>query len=350
MSPHGSRGGTGPLGNPASGTSDGLVPARAYYSGMYYDTLDRVIASVNVGTNGGTTWTRPSSVPASSVTVLVTRDTYNPAGRLETQTDPRGVVTYHRYDNLGREDATIAAYTSGAPTADRNQTTLYGYDGSDHVTYVSSLLPGAFEQETSYLYGVRTATGSAFDSNDVLSAVQYPDPTTGAPSPAQQQTQTVNALGQVLTATDRNGTVHGYNYDVLGRLVSDAATALGAGVDGSVRRIEYGYNALGNVALLTSYDAVTGGSIVNQVQRAYNGLGQLTAEYQSNSGAVNTAYGLTVTSVGSGTNGSVTINSDGTLSYTPTPGTTATSDTFTYTISDGHGDTSTATIHVTLEH
>jgi hypothetical protein len=63
-----------------------------------------------------------------------------------------------------------------------------------------------------------------------------------------------------------------------------------------------------------------------------------------------TAYGLTVTSVGSGTNGSVTSNSDGTLSYTPTPGTTATSDTFTYTISDGHGDTSTATIHLTLEH
>jgi serine/threonine protein phosphatase PrpC len=63
-----------------------------------------------------------------------------------------------------------------------------------------------------------------------------------------------------------------------------------------------------------------------------------------------TTYGLTVTSVGSGTNGSVTINSDGTLSYTPTPGTTATSDTFTYTISDGHGDTSTATIHITLEH
>ena len=34
-----------------------------------------------------------------------------------------------------------------------------------------------------------------------------------------------------------NGTVHQYAYDVLGRLTSDAVTTLGAGVDGSVRRV-----------------------------------------------------------------------------------------------------------------
>src|SRR5262249_25602913 len=38
----------------------------------------------------------------------------------------------------------------------------------------------------------------------------------------------------------------------------------------------------------TSYDAASGGNIVNQVQQAYNGLGQLITEYQSSSGAVNT--------------------------------------------------------------
>jgi hypothetical protein len=38
--------------------------------------------------------------------------------------------------------------------------------------------------------------------------------------------------------------------------------------------------------VLTSYDAATGGSVVNQVQRVYNGLGQLTGEYQAVSGAV----------------------------------------------------------------
>src|SRR5206468_11038791 len=98
-------------------------------------------------------------------------------------------------------------------------------------------------------------------------------------SAAQQESSTVNALGQVLTATDRNGSVHAYSYDVLGRLVADAVTTLGAGVDGAVRRLETAYDAQGNASLFTSYDAAVGGNIINQVQRLYNGLGQLLAEY-----------------------------------------------------------------------
>ena len=54
--------GTGPLGTPTSG-----VEARVYYAAAYYDTADRLIADVDVGTNGGTAWTRPSSVPAVRV-------------------------------------------------------------------------------------------------------------------------------------------------------------------------------------------------------------------------------------------------------------------------------------------
>ncbi len=77
-------------------------------------------------------------------------------------------------------------------------------------------------------------------------------------------------------------------YDVLGRVVSDAVTTLGSNVDGSVRRIETAYDGQGNAYLITSYDAASSGNIVNQVQREFNGLGQLTKEYQSHSGAVNT--------------------------------------------------------------
>jgi len=60
-------------------------------------------------------------------------------------------------------------------------------------------------------------------------------------------------------------------------------------VDGSVRRIDTAYDSQGNAYLITSYNAVSGGSIVNQIERTFNGLGQLTAEYQSHSGAVNTS-------------------------------------------------------------
>ena len=71
-----------------------------------------------------------------------------------------------------------------------------------------------------------------------------------------------------------------------GRLTADAVTTPGAGVDTAVRRIEYKYDSQGNNYLITSYDAASAGNIVNQVQRTFNGLGQLTAEYQSHSAAM----------------------------------------------------------------
>ncbi|MCI0705508.1 MAG: hypothetical protein L0241_30990 [Planctomycetia bacterium] len=63
-------------------------------------------------------------------------------------------------------------------------------------------------------------------------------------------------------------------------------TTLGSNVDGSVRRIETAYDGQGNAYLITSYDADSAGNIVNQVQREFNGLGQLVAEEQEHSGAV----------------------------------------------------------------
>jgi YD repeat-containing protein len=121
---------------------------------------------------------------------------------------------------------------------------------------------------------VTTGTGSTIDSNDIVDATEYSDPSTGAASSEQEETDTVDALGDTLTSTDRNGNVHTYTYDTLDRLTVDAVTTLGEGVDGSIRRIEYAYNdASNNPYLITSYNAASGGSIVNQVQNVYNGLG-----------------------------------------------------------------------------
>jgi YD repeat-containing protein len=273
--------GTGVLGDPTSG-----IAARVYYAGAYYDAADRLTSTVNVGTNGGTVWTMPSMPPTPSATALVTSYAYNTMGLMQDVTDPQGIVNRTLYDNLGRSTKTIQNYTGSAETVQSDIATEYGYDGNNNVLFVQADQPGGTYQKTAYVYGVTTASGSGVNSNDILSAVQHPDPTTGNPSASQQDSQLVNALGQVIQATDRNGNVHNYTYDVLGRLTSDAVTTLGTGVDGSVRRIEYGYDSQGNNNLITSYDAVTGGNIVNQVQRTFNGLGQLTGEYQSHSGAV----------------------------------------------------------------
>ena len=270
---------TGALGDPSTGPL-----ARVSYQAYYYDLADRLTASADVGTNGGTAYARPSSVPARSDTVLVTGYGYDAAGNVEDVTDPKGIVTRTSHDALGRATQTVEDYTDGTPTDNSNKTTRYAYDGNDNLVALTVVLPGGGQQQTKYVYGVSTATGSAIDSNDVLGAVQHPDPTTGAASSSQQETYTVNALGQTVTATDRDGSVHTYGYDVLGRLVSDAVTTLGAGVDGSVRRVEYAYDGQGNPYLFTSYDAASGGNVVNQVKREFDGLGQMTVEFQAHDG------------------------------------------------------------------
>jgi hypothetical protein len=122
---------------------------------------------------------------------------------------------------------------------------------------------------------------------------------TGGSSPAvavatQQVTYTVNALGDNKTLTDRNGSVHTFTFDVLGRQISDTVTTLGNGVDGGVRRIDTAFDSADRPYLFTSYSDTAGSTIVNQVQDVFNGLGQLTTEYQAHSGAVSTGTTLNV--------------------------------------------------------
>ena len=115
----------------------------------------------------------------------------------------------------------------------------------------------------------------------------YPDSSGGS----DQITYTYNRQQQVLVVTDQGGTEHTYAYDALGRVTQDRATALGSGVDGTVRRIGRTYDARGLVESVSSYDnpAVGSGTVLNAVQFAYNGFGQLITEYQSTGGSVNTS-------------------------------------------------------------
>ena len=59
---------------------------------------------------------------------------------------------------------------------------------------------------------------------------------------------------------DQRGTTHVYEFDALGRQTQDRVTVLGSGVDGTVRRIETGYEARGMRQRVTSYDNPNVGS------------------------------------------------------------------------------------------
>ena len=284
--PQSGTGSGGPLGD-ATGT--GGPAADVYYVAMYYDAADRPTDSVNVGTNGGAAYARPSSVPVSSDSTLVTHTDYDAAGRVLDTIDPRGIVGKNLYDLLGRTTTTIAAYTDGTPTSNTNQTTTYTYDGDGNVLTMTAVMPtGTPSQTTAYVYG--TGSTSGIFSNDLLAKVEYPDATTGAASTAATDdvSYTYNALGQKTGMTDQNGNIHAYSCDALGRQTLDAVTTLGLGVDGSVRAIGTSFNSQGLPYQKTSYSDAAGTTIANQVQDVYNGLGQLTGEYQSHSGAVNT--------------------------------------------------------------
>jgi hypothetical protein len=53
--------------DPATATGDLMtVPARVSYVGMYYDPAGRLLTTVDVGTNGGTAWSRPATAPTAS--------------------------------------------------------------------------------------------------------------------------------------------------------------------------------------------------------------------------------------------------------------------------------------------
>ena len=96
-----------------------------------------------------------------------------------------------------------------------------------------------------------------------------------------------NALGEQTKKTQRTGSVHQYTYDPLGRMTSDNVITLGGAVNGSIRRLDYAFDTGGRLYTATSFAGTnnTGGTnIVNQVMRLYNGLGQITREYQSHMG------------------------------------------------------------------
>ena len=293
----------GALGN-ASGT--GGPAARVSYAASWFDAVGDDIADETVGTNGGTAWSRPSTPDASDATHLVNTTTYGPQGLASLTIDPRGVKDLTVYNMLGQTIETIAAYTGtssadmdanadvtdAAPTSDTNQTTDLTLDGIGDETSQTAVMPsGTPSQTTAWVFGVSTSTGSTIDSNDLLAQEEFPDATTGdaSTSPSDDVTYTDDNLGEALTMTDQNGTTHGYGYDLLGRPVSDTVTILGSGVDGSVLMRTTNYNQQGGVYQMTAYADTGGLTLVNQVQDGYNGLGQLTGQYEAVSGAVNTS-------------------------------------------------------------
>jgi RHS repeat-associated protein len=294
--------GVGPLGSPSSAQP----LARVTYTANWQDGLGRVAATADYGTNGGTALVRPATIPARSETCLVTSTAYDNAGQVQTTTDPAGMTTCFSYDAAGREiqrilncqtlsssssassgssaSSSSSGVTGPCPASDdTNVTVLTAYNPDGNVSSVTAVNAATGNQVTQYTYGT-TLASSGIASSLLKVAEVYPDSVGGS----DQVSFTYNRQDEVTTVTDQNGTVHSYNYDLLGRRTQDRVTTLGAGVDGAVLRIATAYEVRGMVSGVTSYDnpTVGAGNVVNDVQLTYNAFGQLTADYQSHTGTV----------------------------------------------------------------
>ena len=262
--------------------SAGTVPALIESRNGWPDANgDRSPGSLNYRTHNGTSmYARPDIAsiigPAGKPTELTAYD-YDAGGFLDKTVDPLGSSNVYTNDFLGRVTRD-QVYGSGDTAS--SQQTSYSYDGLDRqVTVdVKNVTPsGESFSLTVYTYQARTADGSAINSNDLLSEIQYPGPTT--------QLFRYDALGQLIFQTNRDKSAHGYMYDPLGRQVLDLVVKFADSVDQTVVALGSTYDALGRLVYATSYGS--GGNIINEVGRVYDGLGNLVTEYQSHSGAIN---------------------------------------------------------------
>ena len=176
------------------------------------------------------------------------------------RTDPLGRRTLTKFDDLGRQVATVENASAqfdlaqditwqpgangasarwavnparlSASASDANRVTSYLYDASGNIVRMVAHAPGASGGErvqvTEYEYGTTAAAGGSTDpmaslvaSEELLSAVRYPDESTGLPGAGDAFTvrYAYNRLGELRATTDQNGTRHEYQRDAAGTQV-----------------------------------------------------------------------------------------------------------------------------------
>ena len=162
---------------------------------------------------------------------------------------------------------------------------------------------------------------------------------------AREGFRTLGALMVALAmacATQAQATTYyviGYKYDTLGRVIE---------VDyPSGNSIKYSYDAAGNRTVVTSAGAAAPVAVNDSILTP-DGTAATFDPKQNDSAA--TGFTLTIVPPFGATasGGTVALNADNTVTYTPPTSSYSGTDSFTYTISDGHGGSAQATVTMTM--
>jgi RHS repeat-associated protein len=259
--------------------------------------------------------TRLGVAPARSDTILVTTNRYKDSGDANAIVDPMAIETHWENDKAGRRvrliEGIVAApakawsdgcmgalrppsceggYTSPPPSTPR--ITEFLWHPSGQLARLTLLNADTGDQITRWIFGTSLAD-SAVASNSLVRTKIYPE-SDDRPAPASDGPDGVysrleyqyNRQGQQTQFKDADGTTHAYVYDKVGRMTEDKVTVLADGLNGTVRRIGYSYDPRSLVSKVTSYNAATGGTVVNEAAFEYDSFLQLAADKQSHAGAV----------------------------------------------------------------
>jgi len=278
--------------------------ARVTYQMTWPDAIGRPRNTADYGSNGGQAPVRPGVAPTRSDTILVSTTLYKDSGDANRTIDPMGIETHWENDHLGRRlklmegitpphvvHALACGLASGQKTPPP-RTTEFAWHASGQLQRLTLVNPTTGNQVTRWIFGT-TLAESGIASNRLLRAKIYPE-SDDRPAPLDSGPDGVyarleynyNRQGDVVQFTDADGTVHEYDYDQAGRLTADRATTLADHLNTAVRRISRAYDNRGMLALVSSYDAVTSGSILNQVALLYGPFGQLIEDAQAHGGEV----------------------------------------------------------------
>jgi RHS repeat-associated protein len=300
---------------------DASVPfprARVTYQAFWPDAIGRVRAVADYGTMGGglpqgsehplgqiyyDLYPQFALIPQRSDLVLLTTTHYAENGDASRTVGPDGVETRWVNDKMGRRIRLYEGLNGDcgclAEVSTALRSTEYVWHPSGQLERLIQLNTTTGDQTTRWVFGT-TLAESGIASNHLLRAKIYPESddlpslTNGPDGQYARLEYRYNRQGEVIHHTDADGTVHEYEYDRAGRQTEDRVTTLGPDLDASVRRIQRQYEARGLVSKITSHSAVSGGVIVNEVQRDYSPFGLLVSDWQSHSGAVATS-GVSVT-------------------------------------------------------
>jgi YD repeat-containing protein len=256
---------------------DGLY--RASYVGNWYDEADRLIATADVGTNGGSAYVRDEEVPGRSDALRLTSFAFDASGNIEWITDARGVQTKQAFDALGRVKRRVEGYVDNTPSTTDDQVTDYEYNGLDQQTLIRRETATGPNRDTVMIY-----------ADDRLYVVRHPDYT---PSTVQSTSDTYlyNNLDELIYQADHRGPTHTYTRDGVGRVTAESLHFENLNsIESLVKSRKFEYDVLGNLTKATSYsDENTQGAVVNQIKRTYDGFGSVLADYQEPNGPVTSA-------------------------------------------------------------